>query len=359
MGGAERQGMMLAGYLQRSCGARVQVWGLSGKRGILADLCEEQGMGWRAVPFHWGVKRLYYFPRLLALLRRELPDIIISYTAVPNLVAALSWRPAGVRACVWNQADEGLLLNRLPLHRFAVHQASCFISNSDGGKRFLEEAYGLPPERVQLIHNGVLLPEPAAGRDAWRQRLGADAETPVVTMVANLSRHKDHATLVRAWGELLVGWQGPKPLLALAGRFDGAEAEVEAIAARQGISDQVRLLGPVADVAGLLAASDVAVYSSRSEGIPNAVLEAMAVGLAVAGTDIPGIREAVGEEGVPFLAPIGDSTAFADIMGQLLADTHMRQNLGAALKRRAEEEFSASAMCMRTAALLDTLLEDA
>jgi glycosyltransferase involved in cell wall biosynthesis len=358
MGGAERQGLLLARHLRHACGARVQVWGLSERTGHLAELCDREGIAWRAVPFHWGLsRRLWHFPRFLSLLRRERPEITISYTCVPNLVAALGWRLAGVQACLWNQADEGLLLNRLPLHRLALRQPSSIVSNSTGGKRFLEETYGLPPGRVQLIRNGVVLPKPELDRAAWRQRLGVDEGTLVATMVANLSRHKDHNTLVRAWAGLLAGWQGPLPVLALAGRFDGAEADVLRIVGEAGVAGQVRLLGPVDDVAGLLAASDLFVYSSRSEGIPNAVLEAMAAGLPVAGTDIPGIREAVGEAVASFLAPVGDAAALAGMMGTLLAEAGLRRTLGEALKQRVEEEFSAAAMCNRTVACLLKALE--
>ncbi len=350
LGGAERQGLEVADYLKGVCGARVEVWGLSERPGRLSELCRERSIPWQGIRFHWGIRKGFsHFFEFTARLRAKRPHVLISATCVPNLVCALLWKVAGARLCVWNQVDEGLLLHGGVLHRLAVRLPHCFISNSAGGRDFLSRTYGLPPGRITVIHNGIAPPKPLHDRDEWRRRLGVEPDATLACMVANLSRHKDHETLLHAWAEISLRPGRPRTELLLAGRFDGTEDRLAGLCEELAIKDRVRFLGPVDDVAGLLAACDLFVYSSRSEGIPNAVLEAMASGLPVAATDIPGIREAVGDDGRPFLATAGDSAALAERIGLLLDGAELRNTLGARLRRRAESEFSVEDMRRATA----------
>jgi glycosyltransferase involved in cell wall biosynthesis len=100
----------------------------------------------------------------------------------------------------------------------------------------------------------------------------------------------------------------------------------------------------VDDVAGLLGACDLAAHSATREGCPNAVLEAMAAGLAVVATDIEGIRDAVGAGGGGLLAPAGDAAALASRLIQAAGDSDLRRRMGDEGRRRAEREFSPRAM---------------
>ena len=357
LGGAERQGVLLADFLKNRCRSDVRIWGLDQRPGRMADLCDQYGIPWQGIRFHWGLRRgVSHFFEFVARMREQRPDILISYTCVPHIVCALVWKLAGALLCVWNQADEGLLLNRGPLHRFAVKRPHCFISNSKGGKDFLVKNYGFGPEAIQMIRNGIPARNPIAGRTAWRKQLGLAPDSFVACMVANLSRHKDHVTLLKAWREVLDRSGDSRAVLVLAGRFDGTEKVLHHLCEELGIFDQVRFLGKVDDVDGLLDAVDLFAYSSRSEGVPNAVLEAMAAGLPVVATDIPGIREAAGPEGSGFLAPVGDHRAFADRILLFLHDDLLRRTSGAQLKARVESEFSIDRMCEETATLLCSAL---
>jgi glycosyltransferase involved in cell wall biosynthesis len=118
------------------------------------------------------------------------------------------------------------------------------------------------------------------------------------------------------------------------------------------IDDSVRFVGPVSDVAGLLGAVDVGVFSSRSEGCPNAVLESMAVGLPVAGTDTEGIREVVGPAGARLLTAPGDSEALAAVLLTLANDPQLCGEIGAANRQRVRNNYDPRRMCKETAALL-------
>ena len=356
LGGAERQGLLLARHLKESQAAAVQVWGLGAGRGAVADQCEAWCIPWRAVPLHWGLRRR--LPHLLRLwwhLRGAQPQIVLSYTTAPNLAAALLWRLCGARLCVWNQADAGLLLPPTWLHRWAISRVTQFIANAEGGRQYLLETFGLLPTQVRLIRNGVSLAPALDDRAGWRQRVSAAPDAVVVVMVANLSRYKDHATLLRAW-QLVVSRTGRTDLLVLAGRFDDQAASLQQQAEQLGIAHQLRFLGAVSDVTGLLAAADICVHSSPSEGVPNAVLEAMASGLPVIGSDIPGLREAVGEEGFPLLAPAGDAEALAALLQRLMQDPVLRHRQGELMRQRAEQQFGLERMCNETVDYLQDAL---
>jgi len=96
------------------------------------------------------------------------------------------------------------------------------------------------------------------------------------------------------------------------------------------------------------------VLSSLREGLPRSLLESMGAGVAVAGTDIPGIREAVGAEGVPFLAALHDVDALADVLLVLARDSDLRERLGASYARRVAQEFTVDRML---ASYRETLVE--
>ncbi|HEV8632610.1 MAG TPA: glycosyltransferase, partial [Thermoanaerobaculia bacterium] len=201
----------------------------------------------------------------------------------------------------------------------------------------LADELGVDAAKVTIIANAVDLPAPALDRARWRERLRVTAATPLVCMVANLHRYKDHATLVAAWRRVVDGGAGPSPVLLLAGRRGDTAGKVESLVARLALGESVQLLGEVDDVAGLLAAVDLFAFSSRHEGCPNAVLEAMAAGLPVVATDDPGNREALGPEG--YFVASGDSAALADAIVRLLADPERRRAEGTRNRQRIATAF--------------------
>src|SRR5439155_2520583 len=118
------------------------------------------------------------------------------------------------------------------------------------------------------------------------------------------------------------------------------------------LGSSVRFLGDVEDVAGLLAASDVAVLSSPSESRPHAVLEAAAAGLPIVATDIPGIREALGQHQHAHLAPVGDAERLAENLVQLISQPALRAELGE-LNRRSVDGGAALPVGQATADLIE------
>lgn len=364
LGGAERQGLLLARHLKDHCGADVHVLGLAADQpGRVSELCNEYGIPWIPIPLKWWSRRLRWLleiTRFAGQVRKMKPDIILSYTWLPNLVCGLVWNLTGARTFVWNQRDEGMGLNTSFWHRAAARLTPCFVANSVAGKDFLVNTYGSTKERVRVIHNGVVLERPALNRREWREKLGIEKSDFVACMVANLHQNKDHATLLIAWKKLLN--QAPpgarSPVLLLAGRFDGTEATLKGLAADLDLGENCRFLGKVLDIPGLLQAADLCVHSSKSEGLPNAILEAMAAGLPVVATDIPGNREAVGTLGQPYLVPQEDPEALAATLQELMNNPEAARRLGLNLKERAGKVFSPQNLFEQMVALLPALSQD-
>lgn len=353
LGGSERQALLFARYLKTEQRAEVQVWGTIGSPGRLATLCDEYEIPWHIVPLPWVPGRLNRPKQLVAFalrLRRARPDVILPYMEMPNLVCGLVWRWTGARVCVWNQRDDGIARIGTRLEPFAIRCTPRFISNSTQGAEHLVKSRGVPVERVRIVHNGIELAPPETDRVAWRERLGICGDHFAACMVANLTDFKDHVTLLRAWRLVShsLKAEGCASVLLLAGRFDARYESLKALASDLGLEGSVRFLGQVTDVSGLLGASDAGVLCSNSEGSSNSVLEYMLASLAVAGTDIPSMREALSTENHAFLAPSGDAEVLAARILELSANRELRTRLGIANRRRAEREFSPRRMCEET-----------
>jgi glycosyltransferase involved in cell wall biosynthesis len=337
LGGAERQALILARHLAQR--ETVEVWGFN-KSGPVADICEQHGIRWRVEPV--DAQRLQSIQRVACALRAASPDVLLPYTWLPNVVCGFVWKWAGARLCVWNQRDEGLFLPRTTWERWAVQRTPRFISNSRAGARFLVEKLKIDPVKVHVVQNGIERSTPQMDRAAWRKRLEIDDASFVACMVANLHTNKDHETLLRAWRVVMTKLER-KAVLVLAGRHDGAYESLVVLARELGIERGVCFAGQVSDVPGLLASVDIGVFSSRSEGCPNGVLECMAAGLAVAATDIEGVREVVGTS--ELLAPVGDAATLSQIILKLASDPAMCKTIGVENRKRIVENYDARRMC--------------
>jgi glycosyltransferase involved in cell wall biosynthesis len=290
-------------------------------------------------------------------LRAARPDILLPYTFGPNIVCGLIWKWTGARACVWNQRDEGIVPFSSPSVRWSAQRTPRFISNCGPGARFLIDKLGVDAGKIKVIRNGIETVAPQWDRRTWRERLAVDDRSFVACMVANLHNNKDHPTLLRAWRKVLDRFcaSGRSATLVLAGRHDGAYESLVSLAKELKVDDSVRFAGHVSDVAGLLSAADVSVFSSRSEGCPNAVLESMAAGLPVVGTDIEGIREVLGPNGAQFLAPLEDADGLASVLLKLANDPALRACLGHENRALVHANYDALRMCKESAAVLASI----
>ena len=121
------------------------------------------------------------------------------------------------------------------------------------------------------------------------------------------------------------------------------------------IRSNVKLLGFVKDTSELLGMSDMAVFSSRSEGSPNGLLECMAAGLPIIGTNIAGIKSCVSEENYPYLFLSEDYNSFGNGILELFADPELRNKIGKKNFEKIQKDFSIEKMTLETASILDRI----
>jgi glycosyltransferase involved in cell wall biosynthesis len=190
-------------------------------------------------------------------------------------------------------------------------------------------AAGLPEARLLRIPNGVDL---ARFVDATPAELPGPADAERVLFVGALRREKRIPDLVRAFAP--VARARPRARLVLAG--DGPEeSKVRETARELGLADRVDLLGRRSDVPSLLRRADAFVLTSESEGLSNALLEAMAAGAPIVATDIEGNRAVVEDEREALLVPLGDQAALGRALGRLLEDRALASGLASAARAKA------------------------
>jgi glycosyltransferase involved in cell wall biosynthesis len=357
VGGAEVNMLDLAADLARA-GARVSVCALDDRPGRGRGIAADRGIEWRCVPVPWKgshAAKLLSLARFALQVRRLTPDVVVAATNLPNVVGGLTWRATGASLFVWNQCDvQPSSRFRPSLFRRALHASPLVVTTAYHAREWLVEQFGADPRRIRVVRSKVELAPPREDARAWRSRLGIARDDFVACMVAHLHAGKDHDTLLRAWRVVVdeTGSGGPRPVLLLAGRDAGHADVSKALAFDLDLGEQVRFLGEVEDVSGLLAASDVAVFSSKSECLGRGATEPMAAGLPVVGTDVPGIREALGAPGTDQLVPPGDATALAGAILGLMRDPSLRSRLGRANAELVRERQSHDATTLVYARLL-------
>jgi glycosyltransferase involved in cell wall biosynthesis len=357
MGGSERQALMLAEYLSAHHDARIEVWGVSG-RGLLVKECDRLGFAWRVLDFHWparGIDRFRALVALARLLRAAGPDIILPYTLLPSVACNCVWRFTGAKGCLWNQRDTlGYRMGAF-WERRAVRNSCGFVVNSHHVGGYLQKMFGVSPSRIQWVPNAAAIPVPRRDRVAWRRDLGCGEMDLMTVMVANLHQQKAHSEVLSAWRIFLdnLGGSQGNQVLVLAGLLGKTYADLIAQVDHLGIRNSVRFPGQVDDVAGLLAAADIGVFCSRSEGSPNGVLECMAAGLPIVATDIPGVREVLGEGAADLLSEFGDTPAMAANLLRLANSAELRTRLGESNRRRVCACYNPEAMGRRMIEIME------
>lgn len=208
-------------------------------------------------------------------------------------------------------------------------------------KRMAEtlRASGYRATMVTHIHNGVDLRRVGATRspEEVRGELGLDSQTLLIGTAGRLSPVKGHAGLLRA-ARFIFEKESHARLLIVGG--GPLAEELRASAARLQIDDKCLFVGPRADVYDLISALDVFVLASLDEGIPMAILEAMALGAPVVATAVGGIPEVVQHRVTGLLVAPGDEQALADACLELAFNRDWAQTLCVRARRVVEEEFS-------------------
>lgn len=156
LGGAERQGMHLASYL-KSLGCDVRVWGNLAGLGLVVEKCNDAGIPWAIHRFLWPCRKSSLLRDgwcVLRALRRERPDVILTYTTWPNVGCGLTWRWSPAKVCIWGQRSVNDLQGH-PVERFAYRRVSAVVCNADHQVNYLRQTLGETRAPVSVVHNGL------------------------------------------------------------------------------------------------------------------------------------------------------------------------------------------------------------
>ena len=315
----------------------------------LLQAVRSAGVATRVVPPMRGLRSALSIPRFRALVRAERPAVFHAHLNWPLACSAglLAAASAGVPAIVATAQLVSALppAPGMPLQRRGVTRVvHRYLAVSNDAARELAALLRLPAHRIRVVHNAVPLPSTASPRAP-----AAGARPSRVLALTRLTPQKGLGHLLQATARL------PDVQVVIAGEGPEREA-LEAQARALGIHDRVSFPGFRADTAALLAEADVVVLPSLKEGLPLAVLEAMAAGRPVVATAIGGTTEAVvhGETGL--LVPPGDPPALAHALGTILADPALAARLGAGGRERVARSFSAERMVKAVVRVYDELL---
>ena len=289
------------------------------------------------------------FLKVARLLRSHPVDVIHTHNSEPFFDGTLGAVLSGVRTVVhtehgrdWAATPFRWRLIEGALARYA-HRV---VGVSDEATRSLERYEWIPREKLVTIPNGIdgARYDAPVDRRAKRAELALPDDALVVGYASRLEEEKDCALLVRAFAEMAS--REPRAVLVLAG-YGSERPRIEALARDLGIADRTRFLGVRMDVPELLKVYDVHVLSSRREGLPMVLLEAMAAGCPNLATAVGGIPAALDYGRNGEIVPPGDVRAMADALERLLADPGLRERYARGARLTFRQRYDARIMTER------------
>lgn len=273
--------------------------------------------------------------QLARVVRRERLDLLVSFLIGPNIVSIAAARLAGIPVVIGERSAPRAVLSRnnRPLRarsiwsalvRLMYPLASRIVTNTEGARAELVAFLKIPVDRIAVIPNPIdlqriasLAAEPLDGEDAL-------PDGPTLVHVGRFTHAKDHDTLLNAFA--LVRRHRPATLVLVGDGED--EARVRALSSALGLDAHVVFTGFTRNPYRYLARATVSVLTSRFEGLPNVLIESMALGVPIVSTACQyGPLEILGDNEYGVLTPVGDAARFAAAVEALLDDPARRLEL--------------------------------
>jgi glycosyltransferase involved in cell wall biosynthesis len=351
-GGAEKQLTLLATGLPRDA-FDVHVCLLT-RLGPLAERLEAAG-----IPYTCLDKRGKLDPAAWARLERHIrslrPDLVHTWIFAANAYGRAAALSAGVRCVVGGErsVDPWKRWHELAIDRWLARRSAAIITNSSGVRDFYA-SHGVPADLFRIIPNGIPAAKPAPqSRGELLAELGLPADAKLIGAVGRLWPQKRMSDLVWSADQLRILREDFHLLIIGEGPL---RKRLERYIAQNELEHMVHLLGERADVERLMPHFDVVCLASEYEGMPNVLLEAMAAGVPVVASDIPGNRDVVVDGQTGYLVRVGHVPGFTKRLHELLEDPALAAKLGAAGRERVLQEFSVERMIERHASVYRELL---
>ena len=314
IGGTERQAVELLNRLdEKRFDARLAVlwW-----RGPLRDRIAARFPNAPEFPLtsFYNANAVKQLLRLREMMIEERIAVLHAHDFYSGVLGATAARLSGTKVIA---AQRHLRLSDRRIHdwgtRYIHKLAHRVLVNAEGIRDHILKMGSADPEKIVVIHNGLNAPANAQSlrkhqREALLGALGLAADAKIIGSVAGLKPVKGHRYLLEAAARMMKTDKRVHLVLVGDGELRG---EISARAAQLGVGARTHLLGHREDSAQLAAAFDLAVLASLSEGLPNAVMEAMAAGSPVVATAVGGVPELIKDGETGFLVPPADAAALA------------------------------------------------
>lgn len=350
--GAEKQLSLLASGLPRG-EFDVHVFALT-RGGPLLENLHQAKIPTTVIGKSWKVD-----PTALWRLRREIkqlqPDLVHTWIFAGNAYGRAAAISAGVKRIVATErcVDRWKAGYEFAIDRWLARRTDRIVVNSPGVRDFYV-AHGLPAEKFVVIPNGIApAPPVSTTREQLLSELGLPMNTRLVATVGRLWPQKRVKELIWACDQINVIRGGEVHLLVIG---DGPQRKMlERYRRLHHVENNVHFLGHRDDVQRIIPHVDVYWLASGYEGLPNSIMEAMAAGVPVVASDIPGNRDLVVHGETGFLFPLDVRSAPAKYTDKILSDPELAKQFSEAARRRIAE-FSIEKMVERHAALYRELL---
>ncbi|MEO8737515.1 MAG: glycosyltransferase family 4 protein [Edaphobacter sp.] len=291
--------------------------------------------------------------QLRTFLKQQQIQIVQTFFESSDIWAGFVTKTMSSAKLVWSRRDMGILRGRKHeiAYRLMAGLPDTVFAVSELVRQHCIEVDRIDPTRVQTIYNGLDL----ADWDTPSQ-FGNSRNKCVVTTVGNIRHVKGHDIFIKAAATIVP--QFPNVSFSIAGGIlePAYFEELQALVRDLKLTSHFHFSGGITNLREHLAAADIFVLPSRSEGFSNAIVEAMATSLPVVVTDVGGNAEAVQDEVSGFVVPPEDPDALAAAIMKLLADPSRAKTMGAAGKQRVAEKFTTEAMMKQTTAVYTSLL---
>jgi len=295
--------------------------------------------------------------RLLLYLKRLRPAIIHSFLFRANILSRIAGYLIGVPIVISSirvmGGEKGYFHFSERMTSFMVDR---YIAVSESVERYIIQKSKIPERKISVIYNGVEVKNHTNLKVQNAKLLfNIEAKDNIVVTVGRLHRQKGYSYLLHAISK--VKEKFPRIKLMFIGK-GGEKNSLKNLAESLDLTDQVVFAGLRSDVENVLSTAELFVLPSLWEGMPNALLEAMAAGKAVVATRVGGIPELVIHEKTGILVPPEDFDALADAIIDLLQDKVRAKKMGEAGRVRVEEHFNISETLKKTENLYQELLKE-
>lgn len=303
---------------------------------------------------HMDWRRLAELARVFRAIR---PHVVYSFHFDANAYARLAGLLAGVPILVSGERTVYLSRSMGILERVLMRFTECVICNAEAIRRDLVDRIKLPEHKVITVLNAVVIPGQSGPleRRAARQLIGAGEDEIVVGTIGALAERKNLAVLVRAASYCTEAMR--LRFVIVGGGPD--EQALRASIQEHGMEDRFKLLGEREEAWKLLPGFDMFVLTSRSEGMPNALMEAMAAGRPCVCTDVGGCRELLEHGKTGYLVTPGGAREVADRIVELSRDPALRASMGRAGRERIAVGYSVERLVSDVEGILLRLLDAA